>query len=110
MINTQLLKHLFVSQETHDIDFYNEVAEILHTDITELILILQNSENIFNIVQNVDKLSKLLHLIVSENNACLCACIRIQRIYESDVFDHRQFMQNMQIVRAFDVNEHLYIQ
>lgn len=112
MINAILANHLFHTEdneEKYDIEFYNEVAEMLRNDIGEIINVLSQMKNIHNIVTTVLSLVKLLRMIVPEKNTCLVACKKIIEIYEADVFDAKLFYKQMKKISSFDVNEYLFI-
>lgn len=111
MVNAILVDHLFSSEteeEKYDINFYNEVAEMLRNDINEIVVILSHTTNIHNAIKTITSLMKLLRMIVPEKNLCLIACKKAMDTYLADSFDKKEYEKQMSIIRSFDVDEYLY--
>ena len=94
-------------QYDDDIDFYNEISEMLRTDITEYIEMINGITNIYRIITFIKGLQKLLRLILPEDNDTYIACKRIIEVYEHSVFDKLQFQYYLNKIKRFDVNEYI---
>ena len=84
-VNKVLLEKCSI--EDDDINFYNEIAEMLREDIAEYLVMINSITNIYNRVIFVNSLRKLLELILPVDNEYYVACKKINEIYNDESFN-----------------------
>uniref|UniRef100_A0A6C0DRS9 Uncharacterized protein n=1 Tax=viral metagenome TaxID=1070528 RepID=A0A6C0DRS9_9ZZZZ len=104
-INKVLLEKCSI--EDDDINFYNEIAEMLREDIAEYLVMINSITNIYNRVIFVNSLRKLLELILPVDNEYYVACKKINEIYNDESFNIVKYRYYLQVLNRFDVNEYI---